>query len=288
MASTSGAPRNGIGAWPTAEEVGAAVIAALRTGRDQPPTDGTGDGIRSTPPLAESGPGVGQTENPTASAGWAQRMPVSVMLRPIASGLPFGLFGLVVAATITGSQAFGLLPTTASLAIGVLLFPTAVAQLVGGVCAVLGRDVIGASLMIVFSGVWLGTALVYVANPPDGLHVLAIWYLALSPVAMGLISSATGKLGLAMVPITGLPMLVVTAVWLLSGSPKGLGEAAGVLSFALALAGLYAAIALLLEDARGRTILPTLRSGPMRESFTADFTTQLKGLEHEAGVRRYL
>jgi hypothetical protein len=210
------------------------------------------------------------------------------MLRPIASGLPFGLFGLVVAATLTGTQAFGILPTSASLAIGLLLFPTAVAQLVGGISAVLGRDVIGASLMIVFSGVWLGTALVYVLHPTDGLEVLAVWYLALAPVVIGLISSATGKLGLALVPVTGLPMLVVTAVWLLSGSPKGLGEAAGVLSFALAAAGLYAAVALLLEDARGRTALPTLRRGPMREAFTGDFSAQLEGVEHEAGVRRYL
>lgn len=209
------------------------------------------------------------------------------MLRPIASGLPFGLFGLVNAAALVGVQAFGILPASASTAIGMLLLPTVILQLVGGISCILGRDVIAASMMLTFSGVWLGTSLVLIVQPHDGLVVLGIWYFAISAVILGLITSATGKLVIALVPVTGLPTFLVTAVWLVWGG-SGMGKAAGVLSFALAAVALYAGLALLFEDARRRTVLPTLRRGAMRRAFTGDLDAQLENVEHEAGVRQYL
>jgi hypothetical protein len=164
-----------------------------------------------------------------------------------------------------------------------------VLQLIGGISCILGRDVISASLMLVFSVAWLGTALVYLFHPPYGLPGLGIWYLALAPVIGALISSATGKLALTFVPIVGLPTFVVTAIWLLGNADSaGLGKAVAVLSFVLAAVGYYVALALLFEDSRRRTILPTLRRGPMRQAFTGTFTDQLTNVEHEAGVRRYV
>lgn len=216
-------------------------------------------------------------------------VPAVVTLRPLASGLPFGFFGLTMAAALVGAQAYGFLPPSASLVIGLLLLPTAVLQLIGGISCILGRDVISASLMLIFSGAWLGTALVYLVNPPHGLPALGIWYLALAPVIGALISSATGKLALSIVPVIGLPTFVVTAVWLLGNAGNaGLGKAVAVLSFLLAAVGYYSGLALLFEDSRRRTVLPTLRRGPMRQAFTGTFTDQLTDVEHEAGVRRYV
>jgi uncharacterized protein len=216
-----------------------------------------------------------------------RQLPVVVTLRPIASGLPFGFFGLVVAATLVGAQIYGFLPASAGLAVGLMLIPTVIVQLVGGIACLVARDVISASLMLVFSGVWLGTALVYIVHPTDGLVALGIWYFALAPVIGALICAATGKLALALVPVTGLPTFLVTAVWLVYGG-KTLAQAAGILSFILAFFALYAALALLLEDARRHTVLPTIRRGAMKRAFTGDFDEQLVDLEHEAGVRRYV
>lgn len=216
-------------------------------------------------------------------------LPVTVMLRPLASGLPFGFFGLVAAATITGVQALGILPQDASRAIALLLLPTVILQLVGGISCLLGRDVVSASLILTFAGVWLGTALIELVQPPHGQATLALWYFALGPVVLCLISAGTGKLALTLVPISGLPAFIVTGVWLYQGGEtNGLGIAAGVLTFVLASVGLYAGLALLHEDARRHTILPTMRRGAMREAFTGDFASQVHDLEHEAGVRRYI
>lgn len=216
-------------------------------------------------------------------------VPAVVTLRPIASGLPFGFFGLVIAASLIGAQAYGFVPASAGKAIGLLLLPTVILQLVGGTSCIMARDVISASLMLTFSGVWLGTALVYLVMPPHALLVLGIWYLGLAPVIGCLISSATAKLALSMVPMVGLPTFVVTAVWLIGGGKSTvLGMVTGVLTWVLAAFALYAGLALLLEDARRRTVLPTLRRGPMKEAFTGDFSAQLTNVEHEAGVRRYV
>lgn len=215
------------------------------------------------------------------------RLPVQVVLRPLASGLPIGFFGLVAAAGLTGADAYGFLPKSADLAVGLLLFPTVLFQLVGGISAIASRDVISASLLLLFSGVWLGTALVYCLHPADGTAALAIWYFCVGPVILVLISSATGKLALTMVPVTGFPTFMLAGVWLLLGG-AGLGQAVGVLSFVLAAVALYVSLALLFEDSRRRTVLPTLRRGPMRDAFEEGFARQLDDLEHEAGVRRAL
>jgi uncharacterized protein len=233
------------------------------------------------------------TEN-QPSAGPASGSPdgsasAVVTLRPIASGLPFGFFGLALAAALIGAQAYGYLPASASRVIGLLLLPTAMLQFIAGIFCVLGRDVMPASLMLTLSGIWLGTALVYLSHPAHGLPALGIWYLALAPVLMALISSGTGKLALGIVPTVALPVFVVTAVWLLGNAGSaGLGKATAVLTFLLAAVGLYAGLSLLLEDSRRRTILPTLRRGPHRQAIVGTFSDQLTNVGHEAGVRRYL
>ena len=248
-----------------AEEVGRAVAAALAWSR--------------------------QEEHQPARRDWSGLAPgtppVTIVLRPLASGLPIGFFAMVLAATLLGAQAVGLLPSTASAAIGLVLVPTAIDQLVGGVSAILSRDVIAATIMMTFSGVWFGTALVYALHPAHGLEVLAVWYLALCPVIVCLLASASGKLALSLVPMVGLPTFLATGIWLLAGG-RTLGVVVGCLSFLLAVVGLYAAVALLMEDARRRTVLPTVRRGAMRTALTGDLQAQLRDIEHEAGVRRYL
>lgn len=216
-------------------------------------------------------------------------VPAVVTLRPIASGLPIGFFGLVIAASVVGAQAYGFVPALAGKAIGLLLLATVLFQVIGGISCIMGRDVISATLMLTFAGVWLGTALIYLVTPPEGLKVLGIWYLALAPVIACLISSATRKLALSMVPAIGLPTFVVTAVWLIGGAKDhALGQVTGIFTWVLAAVALYAALALLLEDAKRKTVLPTLRRGAMKESFTREFDYQLTDVEHEAGVRRYV
>jgi hypothetical protein len=52
--------------------------------------------------------------------------------------------------------------------------------------------------------------------------------------------------------------------------------------------GLYAALAMALEDAKRNTLLPMLRVGTARDALEGDFREQLVRIEHEAGVREQL
>ncbi len=51
---------------------------------------------------------------------------------------------------------------------------------------------------------------------------------------------------------------------------------------------MYAAFALMLEDIRGREVLPVGRSGPAHTAVEGNLTVQLCDLERQAGVRRTL
>jgi hypothetical protein len=50
----------------------------------------------------------------------------------------------------------------------------------------------------------------------------------------------------------------------------------------------YGGLAFLLEDARGRAVLPIARRGSSREAIEGDLDVQLAGVAAEAGVRKHL
>lgn len=69
---------------------------------------------------------------------------------------------------------------------------------------------------------------------------------------------------------------------------EGWQDAAGVVGIALAALAVYAATALALEDAQGRTVLPLGRRRTGRRSVEDPMSSQLDGVENEAGVRKLL
>ncbi len=66
------------------------------------------------------------------------------------------------------------------------------------------------------------------------------------------------------------------------------GTLSGALGLLLAAVAMYAAFALMLEDMRGREVLPIGRSGPAHTAVEGDLTVRLRDLERQAGVRRTL
>lgn len=64
--------------------------------------------------------------------------------------------------------------------------------------------------------------------------------------------------------------------------------AAGACGVAVPGLALYAAYAFEIEAARRHTIQPTGRIGPGRAALTEDFSDEIAGVEHDAGVRRQL
>jgi hypothetical protein len=80
---------------------------------------------------------------------------------------------------------------------------------------------------------------------------------------------------------------VVAAVCELDGESAGTPSRAGSRSRS-APARFYTALAFLLEDGLGRTVLPLMRIGTARRAIEGDLSEQLRGLAGEAGVRQAL
>jgi uncharacterized protein len=116
-----------------------------------------------------------------------------------------------------------------------------------------------------------------------GLMLLIAATAMLIPAA----GSAFGKLiATAVLTVTAL-RFAVTGVYELTDSATW-KRAAGVVGLFLCGLALYAALAMLLEDVRRTTTLPTFRRARGKASITGNLRDQLGQLEHEAGIREQL
>ena len=99
--------------------------------------------------------------------------------------------------------------------------------------------------------------------------------------------AASGKLVPALVLATTAVRFAVTAAYEWTAS-DGWRVAAGVVGLVLCVLALYAALAMLLEDVRHRTVLPLLRRDAGSSAMTGGLADQVQRIEAEAGVREQL
>ncbi|WP_336923497.1 hypothetical protein [Aquipuribacter sp. SD81] len=100
-------------------------------------------------------------------------------------------------------------------------------------------------------------------------------------------AAASPKVVPATVITTSALRFALTGVAELTGSSTWYAVAA-VVGLALGALALYAALALELEDARHRTVLPLLRRGPAGRALDGGVGDQVRQVRHEAGVRNQL
>lgn len=212
-----------------------------------------------------------------------------VLLRPIATPLPLGFLALGVATLSFAAVQLGWVPATEgrTVALGVLVL-TVPSQLLAAVMGFLARDPVAATGMAILSGTWGATCLATITSPPgrasDGLGVILVCSAVclLVPAA-----SARSKLVPAAVILLSATRFAVTGVAEIDGG-RGWITAAGWVGVVLALLSLYAALALELEGSESRTVLPLGRRGPGAQAMSAGMDAQVKGVQHEPGVRRQL
>jgi hypothetical protein len=102
-----------------------------------------------------------------------------------------------------------------------------------------------------------------------------------------MLTTALLKRALALVLIVAVPRFLVSGIAELTGV-TAVAQAAAVLGFLLTAVAMYTAFALLLEDSRGREVLPVGRIGPARHATHDNLAFQLRDIERQAGVRRTL
>jgi succinate-acetate transporter protein len=187
-----------------------------------------------------------------------------VVLRPIANPLPLGFLALAGGTLVLAGLQLGWVEPSEGHDVALILIAfVAPLQLVACVFGYLGRDVVAGTAMGVLAGTWLSVALVTLGAPPGSTSDALGLLLLLAALAMAIPAAAatTGKLLAAAVLSTTVLRFAVTGIYELTGS-SGWKDVAGIVGLVLCAVAVYAALALALEDALHRTLLPIGRRHP--------------------------
>jgi uncharacterized protein len=215
---------------------------------------------------------------------------VRLVVQPYGSGLPLGFLAFGIGMFLFAALDAGWVPATDGKTIGILLatfvFPL---ELVATIMAFLTRDTGAATSLGLFTTSWLAIGVLTATAKPGVLDPgLAFYLLAFTGAVLVLaIAAAPARPLLTAFLSVAAARAVAAAVYELGGG-KGWDTVAGWIAVALFAGALYTALAFLLEDGLGRTVLPLFRVGTARGAIEGDLSEQLRGLADEAGVRQAL
>jgi hypothetical protein len=182
---------------------------------------------------------------------------------------------------------WGLLSVADRRAVALIVFPAVIVQAIAGIFALSARDSISGTLMLSFATTWLIDALVFYVHPPGGAAALGIFYVVFAVFILLMLVSALLKRAVVAVLAVAAPRFLISGVAELTGSQL-LARTGAVLGLLRAAAALYTAFALLMEDSRGREVLPIGRLGAARQAIHGTLASELRGIERQPGVGRTL
>lgn len=215
---------------------------------------------------------------------------VTLGLRPVASPVPLGFFGLAAATLVLSALQLGWIAPGEGRTVALALLGFAfAAQVLTGIVAYAARDVVVATAMSVLGLTWLVSGLVLHDAKPgstsDGLGV----FLLSSGAAVALCGAVAciGKVVPGTVLLVAALRILLTAGYELGGG-NGWKSAAGVTGVVVFVLALYAAAAAMLEGALGKPVLPFGRRRRGRIAVTGGLFDQVQGIANEPGVRMQL
>jgi len=210
-----------------------------------------------------------------------------IFLRPIANPMPMGLLGLAGGTTALSALQLGWVPTAQTSQVGLVVLAVAVPlQLVATVMGFLSRDAVVATGFGTLAVTWLTIGLITASSTPGSRSKvlgLMLFYLA-AAVLVSAVAASLSKLVPALVLAVAAARFAVTGVYEYFGT-AGSMHTAGWIGVALGALALYAALAIEIESALHRTILPTGRIGAGRRALVADGMDAVGVPHREAGVR---
>lgn len=222
------------------------------------------------------------------SNGHAPEPLTRIMLRPVASPLPLGLFAFAVGLIVFGCEDLGWLPPSESRTVSVVALCFCVPlQLFGTVISTMARDGDGAVVLGTFATSWAVLGASRLAHPSPSA-ALGVFLWALVPVSLlAAVPALKSK------PFVAVILGIAALRFALSGAFEIFGVtalhiAAGITALTLAALAFYGAEATLVEDTQRRTVLPLFRRGRGRVAMEGDLNEQIARIDHEAGVRQQL
>jgi hypothetical protein len=215
---------------------------------------------------------------------------VRVTVRPYGSVVPLGFLAFGIGMFLYAAYDAPWVPATQGKDIGLMLV-TFVAPLEGtaAVLAFLARDTLAGVALGLFTGSWLLTGFATMQAQPGTLSSAQGYFLLAFTIAVFLLSCVAwlGQPLIAALLTVATARSLASAIYELGGG-KGWNHLAGWIALAIFCVAMYGGLAYLLEDAKGKAVLPLGRRGSSREAIEGGMETQLAGLADEPGVRKHL
>ncbi len=215
---------------------------------------------------------------------------VRIVVRPLGSPVPLGFFAFSIATALTASVELGWLPQTEGRTVALIVLACIVPLEAGpALFALLARDGAGATLMGIFASSWTAFAVTRLTTVPGSQSAaLGVFWILLAGVSL-LLAGASARTK----PFYSTILVLAAARYAAGGFHElhpahWLALVAGWLGLPILVAGLYGALALLIEDTVQRTVLPLFRRGQARAAMEGDLGDQLSRIADEAGVRQQL
>ena len=213
-----------------------------------------------------------------------------ISLRPIASPFPLGFLGLACATLLLSGRQLGWFSTQAGSEVAlVILAVGAPLLLLASVFGFLARDTLAATGLGVSGASWLLIGLSTLLHPaPHPDHVLGVFlFMAAAAVAVPALPALAMKVVPALVLVLTAARFLITGLYEVTASGT-VQDIAGIVGLILVVASVYAALALEVESAKRRTVLPVLRRGIAHDALVGTLDDQVTRIEHEPGVREQL
>jgi uncharacterized protein len=218
------------------------------------------------------------------------RVGTTIVVRPLASALPLGFFAFGIGMLLLGASGLGWAPASEGKQVGMLLmafvFPLEFAAMI---IAFLARDTGGATALGVFSTSWLAAGwLLLEANPGQTSDAFGLYELTFATMVLLLAVAAwPAKPFFTVLLSVSAVRAVLAGAYELGGSTT-VDRIAGGFGVGICVVAFYGGLALLLEDAQQRAVLPLFRRGDAARALEGDLGEQLQRLENEAGIRTQL
>lgn len=213
-----------------------------------------------------------------------------VVLRPIGNPLPLGFLALAGGTLVLSGLQLGWVPQAQGQDVALILLAFVLPlQVLAAIFGFLARDVVAGTGMGILAGTWASIGLVTLTAEPGSRSDALGLLLLLAAVAMLVpaAAAATGKLVVTLLLTLTAARFATTGIYQLDGS-SAWKDVCGVIGLVLCATAVYTALAMALEDARRRTVLPLGRVGAGRDALSGDAAAQFAGVQHEAGVREQL
>jgi succinate-acetate transporter protein len=186
-----------------------------------------------------------------------------IVFRPIANPLPLGFLALGAGTLVVAGLQLDWFAATEGRSVALILlafvFPL---QLLAAIFGFFARDVVAGTGMGVLSATWLAVALVTVDAPP-GTTSAALGLLLIFASAALLVPAfvaTTGKVLPSLVLVMAGLRFATTGLYELGGE-HAWEVTSAIVGLVLCVLAAYAALAMALEDAQRKTVLPVLRRG---------------------------